>query len=158
MNEAIVDWEESTAVTVSSRAKEMIARQLSEVVGRRTSEAAAGCLATAYLYELRDSKGTTASKSLDAADVDRYSPNSYAAQASLIKGMGCLKCISSDPKGEVGKISIDGEAKGNTEKTFALSIGTHEVGIALTKQDCKETVVIEKDKLVEFRCPKKKKN
>jgi hypothetical protein len=131
---------------------------MSELVGRRSSEVVTGCLATAYLYELRDSKRVAAPSSLDAADVNRYSPNSYAAQASLVKGMGCLKCTSSDPRGEAGKIMIDGEAKGNTEKTFALSTGPHEVAITFTRQDCKETVVIEKDKLFEFRCPKKGKN
>jgi len=156
VNKAISEWERSTTVAVTPPAKEMVMRQFSDLPSKRASPETAPLLTKAYLYELRDSKplGGQAVK-LDSTDISRYPLTFFASQSAFDKGMGYLRCSSSDPKG--GKITIDGESKGQTVKTFALSIGTHRVAIALEKQICEESVVIEEHRQIESSCPKTKK-
>jgi len=156
VDKAISEWEASTAVPVSPKAKGSIAAQLSGYLNKGGGDDAAPYLTKAYLYELRDFKAQTGTseKMLDLVDVNRFPMNRLVTSATYDKGVGFLKCSSSDLKG--GKITIDGEAKGTTVKEFVLATGRHTVVIATERQRCEEAVMIQDQQQAESSCPKQK--
>lgn len=151
VDKAVNEWSASTSVNVTASAKGAISSGLSVYADKLASPTTAEQFTKAYLYELRDAKRLKGNRNLDLSDVERYSPMEFA-KASLYARVGFLKC-SSRPYG--GRITIDGQVRGNTVKEFVLSTGEHAVVITLAKQQCEQRVNVEEGRTVEAHCPTK---
>jgi len=152
VDRAIDEWQKWTKIEVAANAKNAITEELSAFASMGMSQRTTTFMTRAYLYEVRDWKARAegAPTKLALEDVQGYNVNTFVRMTAIGKKVGYLRCVS---KPEGGKISIDGEARGETIKEFVLSTGKHMVAIDLPKRRCKEDVLIEEEKLKETRCP-----
>lgn len=158
---AITSWERSTGISVGGSARREVeaafgVSSLKDQLGRlkpsaRTEALTAGV--AEYLGDVRDSSGASKQRSVEQADLRTLPPGKAVAQLTqqLSRGpVGQLVITSRPPN---ANITIDGKAKGFTDKIFVVSAGTHDVAVKSSSLSCSKGVSVAEDSTVGFTCP-----